>query len=234
MKRAAGTPEFLDGHLDDPVILRDNLRDMGRANAWTGGTALSVRALATVADGAAALSLLDVGTGGADIPLALLADARRRGAELRVTAVDSRPEVIEAARTLRPGLDEVPGLTLNVADGLALPYSDGAFDVTHTSLVLHHHDPEDALALLAELRRVSRWGVIVNDLGRLRWTYAGAWLLSHLATRNRFSRHDAPLSARRAYTPDEATRLHLHAGLRPVLEIQAALRHRWVIASRHR
>jgi ubiquinone/menaquinone biosynthesis C-methylase UbiE len=234
MERAAGAHELLDGHLDDPMVLRDNLRDLARANAWTGGVALSRRALAALGPLASVGSVLDVGTGAADIPLAFLDDARRDRRDLAVTAVDSRAEVIEAARALRPDLDQVPGLTLDVADGRSLPYADRAFDLAHASLVLHHHDPDEAVLFLRELARVSRLGVVINDLGRLPSTWAGAWLLSHLFTRNPFSRHDAPLSARRAYTPDEATALMLRAGLRPVLEVRAAFRHRWVIAAVHR
>ena len=107
---------------------------------------------------ATSLSVLDVGTGGADIPVSLLADAARHGRSLRVEAIDSRAEVIEAARLARPALDRVAGLSLRVADGLALPYPDGAFDVAHCSMVVHHLEPADAVALLREMapRRAAR------------------------------------------------------------------------------
>jgi ubiquinone/menaquinone biosynthesis C-methylase UbiE len=231
VRRAAGTAELLDGHLDDPATLRDNLRDLARANRLTGGARLSVRALSFLVPDLDPLIVLDVGTGAADIPLALLADARERGRRLTVTAVDSRREVIDAARAARPGLDEVDGLTLDVADGRALPYSDGAFDVTHTSLVLHHLEPDEAVAFLRELGRVARRGVVVNDLSRRRHTLLGAWLLSRACTRNRYSRHDAPLSARRAYSRAEAVALLARAGLRPVYEVDILIGHRWAIAA---
>ncbi|HET9497404.1 MAG TPA: methyltransferase domain-containing protein [Candidatus Limnocylindria bacterium] len=229
MKRDAGV-ELLDGALNDPAVLRDNLRDMGRANRLTGGTVLSLRAIAALAPRDGALSILDVGTGGADIPVALLADPRFRS-RVTVIATDSRPEVLDAARAARPGLDRINGLRLEVADGRALPYADGTFDVAHASLVLHHVEPTDAARFLRELARVARRGVVVNDLSRRPITVLGAWLLSRACTHNRYSRHDAPLSARRAYTFDEAMTFVLAAGLRPVYSTEFVFGHRWAIAA---
>ena len=39
-----------------------------------------------------------------------------------------------------------------------LPFDDGAFDVAHCSLLLHHLDPHDAVRAFRELRRVSTRG----------------------------------------------------------------------------
>ena len=63
--------------------------------------------------------------------------------------------------------------------------------------------PDEAVRLLREMARVARLGVVVNDLDRSRLGWVGAWLLGHLLTGNRYTRHDAPLSVRRAYRADE-------------------------------
>src|SRR6185503_16625573 len=206
MERLAHAEELLDGPLEDLDELAGNLRDLRRINRML-GTRLSRRALGRLAPGLGPVTLIDVGTGAADIPVALLADAAGRGRDLRITAIDERSEVIDAARRLRPSLDRLPGLELAVGDGRSLPFPDGSFDVAHTSLVLHHLEPGDAVALLREMARVSRTGVVVNDLVRGRLFVVGAWLLSHLATRNRLSRNDAPLSVRRAYSRRELREL---------------------------
>src|SRR2546423_4894070 len=204
MNRLAGAAELLDGPLDDRATLAGNLRDLRRMNRASGGIGVTSRALDALVgeggDGGEAISLLDVGTGGADIPLALIDDWRRRRRRLEVTATDERAEVVDGARASDPRIDATPRLTLAVADGRSLPYPDASFDVAHASLVLHHLEPADVVALLREMNRVSRRGIVVNDLARGRLSWVGAWLLSHLATLNRYSRHDAPLSVRRAYT----------------------------------
>jgi ubiquinone/menaquinone biosynthesis C-methylase UbiE len=234
MERLGNTLEHLDGPLRDRATLAGNLRDLQRVNRLLGGTSLSRRAIdALVLPDAASrtIRLLDVGTGAADIPVALLASWRAAGRELEVTAIDSRPEVIAAA-TERFGLANVSGLRLAVADGLELPFETGAFDIAHASLVLHHLEPDPAVELLREMRRVARLGVVVNDLARGRLAHVGAWLLAHLATGNAFTRHDAPLSVRRAYTVEEARALFQRAGLAPVVEVRGFAGHRWAMAAR--
>ena len=231
MDRLEGVRELLDGELDDPEALRGNLRDLRRLNRLTRGVDLSIRAIDALGGDADPLTILDVGTGGADIPVALLAHVQLRGRRVSVTAVDNRAEVLEAARAERPAIDQLEGLTLQLADGTRLPYADRSFDIVHASLVLHHLEADEAGAFLRELGRVARRGVVINDLSRGRLLVAGASILVRLLSRNPYTRHDAPLSVRRAYTVAEARRLLEAAGLRPAFEVQGALRHRWAIAA---
>jgi SAM-dependent methyltransferase len=238
MRRLANAREHLDGALSDRAVLEGNLRDLRRVNAWFGGSDLSLRAVGGLVQATAparpggldVLEVLDVGTGAADIPARILR-ARGPWRAAHVTAIDSRPEIIDAAQRLEPSLAREANLSLAVADGRSLPYPDRAFDVAHASMVLHHLEPDDAIAFLRELRRVAALGVVVNDLQRSRLGWLGAWLLLHALTRNRFTLHDGPLSVRRAYTRREARDLLAAAGLRPVREIVGFAEHRWAIAA---
>lgn len=253
MDRLSGVEELLDGPLDAPRVLAGNLRDLRRVNRWLGGVDLSWRAIERLDEAVGTApahpvdreasagprgastgprSLLDVGTGAADIPLALMERARDRGRPLRVVGLDSRPEVLAAAAILDPALTARDGLELHVGDGRTLPFDDRAFDIAHSSMVIHHLEPADAVALLREMARVARQGVIVNDLARSRPAFVGAWLLAHLATRNRFTRNDGPLSVRRAYTPDELAVLLERAGLVVVARIRGPFGHRWALVGR--
>jgi ubiquinone/menaquinone biosynthesis C-methylase UbiE len=236
MQRLAGVHEHLDGDLSDTRVLEGNLRDLRRVNRWLGGLALSGRALEALVVEAGLpreqpVSLLDVGTGGADIPLGLIAEWRRDGRSLRVLGIDSRAEVLEAAARERPALRSTDELTLRVADGRRLPFEDGAFDVAHSSMVLHHLDPSDAAEFVTEMARVARRGIVVNDLARGRLAWLGAWVLFHVATRNPFTRHDGPMSVRRAYSLPEARALLHQAGLRIVDEEIGFVGHRWALAA---
>jgi len=231
MERLTNAVELLDGPLDDPVGLAGNLRDLRRINRWLGGVALSATAIEALAAHRAELTLLDVGTGGADIPLGLLRWADRRGRRLSVVGIDSRAEVLAAAVRANPASASTDRLKLHVGDGRSLPYPDRSFDVAHVSLVVHHLEPEAAVELFRELARVARLGVIVNDLDRGRLAWVGAWLLGHLLTGNRYTRHDAPLSVRRAYRASEMTDLLRAAGLGPVRTIRGALGQRYAIAA---
>jgi hypothetical protein len=55
--------------------------------------------------------------------------------------------------------------------------------------------------------------------------------VSHLLTGNRYTRRDAPLSVRRAYTPREMEELLARAGLRPVGQFGGFIGHRYAIAA---
>lgn len=236
MRRLVDAREHLDGALVDRPVLEGNLRDLRRVNRVFGGVALSIRAIRALVDSAGhedtpdPLRVLDVGCGAADIPVALLR-AAGPWRTMEVTAVDSRREVIESALALSPALERLPGLTLAVADGRQLPYPDDAFDAAHASLLLHHLEADGAAELLAELRRVARVGVVVNDLARGRLAWLGAWLALRAMTRNAYTLHDGPLSVRRAYTMAEATELLDRAGLRVVHRERGLLGHRWALAA---
>jgi ubiquinone/menaquinone biosynthesis C-methylase UbiE len=233
MERLTDAVELLDGPLDDPVALAGNLRDLGRINRWLGGTSLSAAAIQALAAHRAEMTLLDVGTGGGDIPRGLLRWAERHGRQLSVVGIDSRPEVVAAARLARPSPVAPDRFELQVGDGRSLPYPDRSFDVAHASLVLHHCSPAEAVDLLREMGRVARLGVVVNDLHRGRLGWAGAWLLGHLLTANRYTRHDSTLSVRRAYRANEVVRLLNAAGLTPVRTIRGAFEQRYAIAAVH-
>jgi ubiquinone/menaquinone biosynthesis C-methylase UbiE len=203
MRRAIAR-ELMDEPVDDVGELEANLRDIAFANAHLGGTAPVLRALRRLG----ARSVLDVGTGLADIPLAIAGDAARRGVQVRLTCLDHSEQMLALAQR-RCG--DRPNLTFVRAEGTTLPFAAASFDVVLCTLALHHFDRAPALALLRELRRVARLTPLVCDLRRSPLGFAAAWLWSR-TSRNRLTRHDAPLSVRRAYTPREALALAHEAG----------------------
>ena len=83
-----------------------------------------------------------------------------------MVGLDSRPEVLAAAAIAAPAVATTDGLDArSVGDGRSLPYPDDAFDVVHASLVLHHLEPRRGRRRsCAEMARVARLGIVVNDL----------------------------------------------------------------------
>ncbi len=191
--------------------LRGNLRDIRRANRFFGGTTAVIAAigphLERLSGQPEPVRVLDLATGSADIPIAIAALAEQRGWRVQLTATDLQPDILAIATVA-----ELHGISVERADALNLPYRDDEFDISVLSLALHHFEPENGIRALSEMRRVSRTAMIVNDLERCRMGLAGAWLFSRATTSNRLTRHDAPLSVRRAYTPSEAEALAHAAG----------------------
>jgi SAM-dependent methyltransferase len=205
--------ELLDGETLDPPELRANLRELAMLNRLPGGTAASIAAIDGLADGVRNLSVLDVGAGGGEMAVAFARHGRRGAARWNVLAVESHPQVLAIAsrRAARNG-----DVTTLLADARALPLEDASVDVAHASLLLHHLEPQDALALLAELARVARIGVVINDLRRGLLPYLVIGALTLALTRSAYTRHDGLASARRAYTLRELDELLRAAGLMPV------------------
>ncbi|MEP6679926.1 MAG: methyltransferase domain-containing protein [Chloroflexota bacterium] len=209
LRARAHEPELLDLPDLDAAELRANLRELALLNRLPGGAATSIRAIDRLA-GDDEISILDVGTGGGDLPLAFARHGRGRW---RVIASDSRPQILDLAAAWTTAQ---PLVTTLLADGRQLPLGDGEVDVAHASLVLHHLDPAAAAVVLSEMRRVSRRGVVINDLQRGVLAFAVTALVTATLARSRYTRHDGILSARRAYTLGELDGMLDEAGLRPV------------------
>ena len=206
--RLVNAAELIDGPLD-PGTLAGNLRDLARVNRWLGGVTLSLRALRTLAGPNERLRVLDVGTGDAEVPKQLFRSTAYSWPNLELTATDVRPEIVTLARR---NVGRYP-VIVKLAALHHIDEPDSSFDVVHSSLLLHHLEPAEAVALLREMARVASRAVIINDLDRAPHWLLGARLLTALLMRNRYTRNDAPLSVRRAYRPHEVVELAARAGL---------------------
>jgi SAM-dependent methyltransferase len=210
MRRAEGVRE----HLDRPVAPADrdaSLADIDRLNAWFGGYALTLRALdralERVPKSQRAL-VVDVGGGRGDFARRLIRHARRRGRPVHVVVVDRDPDLLRTARLGDPSM-----VCVVRADASALPFREASVDAITISLTLHHMDPDAAATSLREMHAASRVAVIVNDLWRTRLSLILVWLATRVLACHPISRHDGPLSVRRAYSPDELTTLAEKAGI---------------------
>ena len=198
--------ELLDGEQLDAIELRRNLREMAMLNRLPGGIGDSVRAVEQLLGEQSEATVLDVGTGSGDFVRRL-----RKRRHVEVIASDLRPEVLEITARNLAGTNNV---SLLQADARAIPLGDGEVDVTHASLLMHHFDPDDAIIAFAEMRRVSRLGVVINDLRRGLIPFAMTSAAVLTLSRGAYTRHDGVLSARRAYTLPELDTLAARAGLR--------------------
>lgn len=160
--------------------------------------------------------VLDVGTGGGQIPL-LLAQARP---EWRIWAVDRSaamlaegwPAVLERATEAR--LRARPFfLAPAVAEARRLPFADAAFELVISNSLLHHL--ADPTPVLNEMARVAghRGRVLLRDLRRP----PRAWLRSHVAWHSRHyagamrALYEASVAA--AFTPAELRIILRHTAL---------------------
>lgn len=209
--------ELLDEAAQNPDELAANFRDIKRVNQLLGGTSTVLRLLPHLVDRVApgqGVTVLDLGTGCGDIPVAISHWARRRGVPMVIIASDASDDILALARDQTVGN---PDITLARYDARSVPLPDKHIDIVLCSLSLHHFPPDEAVQVLREMDRLARVGFILNDLRRSQLGYAAAWAAAHLTTRSRLTRNDAPLSVRRAYTPGELGELLERAGINDVM-----------------
>ena len=203
--------EFLDLPADvcSTEELEGTLADLRVVNRYLGDTRALLKHLSAQINGNEAVSLLDVATGSADLPVAVAKWARKRGIGVSMTGVDINLRSIEIARKVTAGYPEI---TLKVADALALPFPDRSFDYVVCSKTLHHMKDPEAVSLIKEMLRVGRRGYIIIDLRRSWIAYGLIYALTRIFTRNRITRYDGPLSVLKSFTVAELSGLASQAG----------------------
>jgi len=196
MKRTV-TYELLDDDLGTADEIAGSLSDLRRINEWFGGMRTTTDLLRRVAhqSDCRKLSVLEVGAGGGDVPLAAQRALSREGVDLQFTLLDRNWSHLP-----RNGTAAIAG------DALRLPLRDASFDVVSSSLLSHHFEPDALRLLVKEALRVCRRAVLINDLIRNR-LHLGLVYLGFPLFRSRITRHDAPASVRRAYTCKEIREL---------------------------
>lgn len=104
---------------------------------------------------ASASRILDVGTGTGRALAWMATHFGAQGRTVDLTGVEPSAELARIART------KVPAATIVQGSGDALPFEDASFDLVTITGVLHH--VERPKAVLAEMFRVSRHGVLISD-----------------------------------------------------------------------
>lgn len=193
-------PEQIDDPSQPFSELERSMHDVALSNRLFGGTQTVLyhvkRLLRTVPPGTP-IRILDIATGSADIPKALLDWGRTRGLDLTLVGVDNHAAMLRMAQAAAPDVDLVQ------ADALDLPFAPGSFDLALCALAFHHLGFAASARLLSAMDALTTRGFVVSDLRRDLPTLAGVNLAMAAVQAHPFTRHDAPASVRRAFTPPE-------------------------------
>ncbi len=201
--------ELIDSLAPSDEDFAQSFADVARVNRYLGGTSAILRALPSLLRQIPTdrpVRILDLATGSADIPRAIVQAFRKGrfgiGRQIEITALDNHPKVLAYARQETPS-DLYPEIRIVEGNAFALSYPDHAFDITLCSLAFHHFGYDRCVSLLQEMNRLSSTGFVVNDLLRDSVACGLIWILTRLVGAHPLTRHDAPVSVLRAYTKVE-------------------------------
>jgi predicted O-methyltransferase YrrM len=226
--------------MDDPNVDRDELARslwfIRFVNARLGGASAATRQLShwlrkRPIDGT--VHILDVGTGSADIPIAIARWAMKRNIAIHITGIDLHETTLELARKhLAAQPDDLP-IELVQADALKLAdrFEPESFDFAHAGMFLHHLPDIEVMTVLRIMHRLSSHGLIWNDLvrgwpGRI-GTRILLRILSGVPT---MAKHDAVVSIEAGFTRHEAIDLARRTDL-PSVRYRKHLLYRFTLTS---
>ncbi|MBG6183238.1 2-polyprenyl-3-methyl-5-hydroxy-6-metoxy-1,4-benzoquinol methylase [Arthrobacter sp. CAN_A214] len=198
-RRDTTAVEEMDKPDCDPGRLENTYRQFGLVNAVVSGWRHTyVTLLRPRLSTSSSCSLLDVGSGGGDVPRALARWARRDGLDLDITAID--PD--ERAHAFAVAQPKVPGLVFRRAFSSELVAEGRTFDAVISNHLLHHLSPDGFSGLLRDTEQLSPGIAVHSDIARHRLAY-GLFSVGTLPLRGSYIRTDGLTSIRRSYTPAE-------------------------------
>lgn len=210
--------EFLDDPGVDPQVRLQAQSDIARSNRLLGGLRAPLIELRDLIRGASrSPTLLDVGTGVADIPARASAWASNAGVTLTTIGLDGAPSLLVSARG---------SITYGVcANAFSLPFRDHSIDIVMCSQLLHHFDWADAEHVVRELDRVASRAVLISDLRRSWIAAIGFWIVAFALRYHRIVRHDGVVSVLRGFTSSELRRVVTNAtGVAPCVRHRLGFR----------
>ena len=196
--------ELLDRDDLDKTFALQSYRFMAIVNKYFGGTAIVRNFIANEArhkGSGETLRILDIGSGACDIAAAICRWAQAAGFAIEFTCVETNGYAIEAARR---NITQYPNIRL-VQEDIFAYCSTMSYDCAVGSLFFHHLSDEHITELVARLRTFGCKSMLINDLHRSCGCYLGGAIAS--AFLPAAVRHDALLSIRKGFKPDELRRL---------------------------
>lgn len=189
LKRSC-TPEIMDNFSIQDERIDEALSELIVANKLLGG-------ISTTEDGLRLLlnekkneniSILDVGAGASDI----LQQLNKESYKIKITSIDLNKR---ACMLLQKNLIS----NIVCADSLFIPIKQKQFDVIHASLFFHHFNEEEIKKILTDFLKISKSGIIINDLRRSVFALLGIKIVSALFSKSEMFKNDGPLSVRRGF-----------------------------------
>ncbi len=180
------------------------LKELQVANKYLGGISTTKEGLNYLIDrrNHKNLSVLDVGAGASDI----LQYLSNNFHVFNIAGFDLNKRTcrILRAKSIK---------NIICADSLNIPIKEKQFDVIHASLFFHHFTEEQIKKMISEFLKISRTGIIINDLRRTVFALLGIKIISSLFSKSEMFKNDGPLSVRRGFEKSDWVKILSEIGI---------------------
>jgi ubiquinone/menaquinone biosynthesis C-methylase UbiE len=193
----------------DREELRQDLINLEIINRFFGGKSAVLNLFKELTRKLQKVRVIDLATGFADHPRAIIRWAQKKGKQVHITAVDFQWDTLRLAREATPNCSPICFVQ---ADIRHLPFKPSSAELVFSSLALHHFSEKDAIRILQESQRVATRAAACIDLVRGKLAYVSVWILTQFILRGRMTRHDARASILRAFNRKEFQALATSAG----------------------
>src|ERR1700739_3932695 len=155
-------PELMDGDCSYEDF-RSCLRSLEQVNRWLLGYRPTMAWLKRLQHGLRdPVHIVDVGSGGGDLLRQIAGWARRRGIPVQLTGIDLNPYAARAAAESTP---KELGITWVTGDAMVY-WPERPMDIVVSSLMAHHLEDEEIVALLRRMEATVRLGWFIHDFER--------------------------------------------------------------------
>ena len=153
-----------------------------------------VKKLWSCAGKPSSLTVVDIGAGSGDVQRRILNWADEHSIQMTIYLIDISEEACHEARQL---FTNEPRVIVDRGDLFEL--SERNADIVVASQFLHHFDDDQIPSVVKKMLSASRIGVVIHDIHRHGLAWLAVWITTRVISRNRYIRHDGPLSVAKGF-----------------------------------
>jgi SAM-dependent methyltransferase len=204
--RRTDLEEVMDNFDLEGQELSRALKQLGLINILLGGNQVVINGLNKMLrdipkpTGQNPLEMVDLGCGGGDTLRTVARWARRKKIPVRLIGVDANEFTVSFAREHSK---DFPEITYIQADCFSPEFLRNSFDFTLCSLFLHHFSDRELNDRLKDIKKISRKGILINDLHRHWLAFYLFRIFTFLMRSPKMAVHDGCVSIMRGFTREE-------------------------------
>ena len=223
--------EIMDDFLLEGEELRTTLDGIAKINRFLGGNNITlngVKKLLSTSCKNETITIVDIGCGNGDM-LRMLSDyGNKHHIKLSMLGIDANPYTINYAVQLSKDYTNISYLCADIFDE---NFEDVKYDIALCTLTIHHFGDREILSLIASLVKVSKLGVVINDLQRSKMAYRLFQAIAVVFRLNRMTKVDGLISILRGFKRDELDRFSKKLNLENYsIQWKWAFRYQWIIS----